>query len=144
MTSKFKMRCQKVFPSSFHRWRKHSIVLSLLSPLFLKSIIEASGSRLWRRRMCAHLLLLRAAKLQLAVEQPLTEGLWNPLKKDTPIQRQRISHSKMVGGAQSRSNQIPYQLDGWPTDWRTIILKKFSHYCECSESHIKVPSLGIR
>ena len=48
--------------------------------------------------MCAHLLLLRAAKLQLAVEQPLTEGLWNPLKKDTPIQRQRRSHSKMVGG----------------------------------------------
>ena len=39
----------------------------------------------------------KAPKSQLAVEQPLSGGCWNPPK--TPhIQRQRRSHSKMAGG----------------------------------------------
>ena len=65
-----------------------------------------------------------------------------PTKKTPHIQRQR-SFNKMVGGAQSWSNQIPYPRGGWPSDWRTIIPKKFSHYCESSELHVRLSNLGI-
>ena len=48
---------------------------------------------------------IRAPKSQPTVEQPLTEGYWNPSKKKKKIpgvQRQRRSHNKMmVGGVQS-------------------------------------------
>ena len=84
----------------------------------------------------------RAPKLQLAVEQPLTGECWKPPKRIPHVQKQR-SHSKMVVGVQTQQNQIPYPPGGWPTDWRTIIPKKFSHYCEVSEPHIKLPSLEI-
>ena len=48
-------------------------------------------------------------------------------------------------GAQSWSNQTLYPPGGWPTDWRTIILKKFSLCCEGSESPIlSNPAWGIR
>ena len=33
----------------------------------------------------------------------------------------------MVGGVQPWKNQIPYWPGGWPTNWRKIIPKKFSH-----------------
>ena len=46
----------------------------------------------------------RAPKLQLAVEQPLTGGCWNPPKKDIHVQIQRRILSKMVEGA--HDNQI--------------------------------------
>ena len=39
-------------------------------------------------------------------------------KKIPPVQRQRRSHSKTVGEAQS--HQIPYLPGEWPTDWRTM------------------------
>ena len=41
-----------------------------------------------------------AQKLQLAVEQLLTGGSWNPSKSDTHVKKQR-SHSEMVEGVQS-------------------------------------------
>ena len=62
-----------------------------------------------------HILLLhssppaRVPKLQLAVEQSLTGGRWNAIKKKIPhVQRQRSSHRKMVGEASSRQNQTQY------------------------------------
>ena len=46
----------------------------------------------------------------------------------------------MVGGVQSWQNQILYLPGGWPTNWRTIMPKKFSQCYEDSESHIRLPS----
>ena len=51
----------------------------------------------------------------------------------------------MAGGVQSRQNQIPYPPGEWPTNWRTTTIpKKFSHCCEGSEPHARLPSLGIQ
>ena len=46
----------------------------------------------------------RAQKLQLAFEQPLTGGCWNPptKKKKIPHVKRQRSCSKTVGGAQSQ------------------------------------------
>ena len=44
---------------------------------------------------------VRAPKSQLAIENPLTGGLWNSPEKDTRVQRQRRSYNKTVGGEQS-------------------------------------------
>ena len=85
----------------------------------------------------------RAPKLQLAVEQPLTGECCKPPKRIPHVQKQR-SHSKMVVGVQTQQNQIPYPPGGWPTDWRTIIPKKFSHYCKHSRLHIRLHNLGVR
>ena len=38
--------------------------------------------------------------------------------------------------------KIPYPPGEQPKNWRTIIPKKFSHYCEGSEPHINLPRLG--
>ena len=65
-----------------------------------------------------------------------------PSRKIPHIQRQRRSCSEKVERAQSRQNQIPYPLSGWPTNWRTVIPKEFSHYFEDLEPHIRLPSLG--
>ena len=46
---------------------------------------------------------MRAPKLQLAVEQPLTGGCWNPhTKKRYPMTKDKEEASEMVGGAQSQ------------------------------------------
>ena len=85
-----------------------------------------------------------APKSQLAVEQPSSGECWNPPKEDTHIQRHRRSHNIMVGGVQSQKNQSPYLLGGQPTNWRTIIPKKFSHCYEGSELYLQLPSLRIQ
>ena len=38
----------------------------------------------------------------------------------------------------------PILTRGQPTNWRTIIPKKFSHCCEDSEPHIRLSSLRIQ
>ena len=64
-----------------------------------------------------------------------------PTRKNIPHAQRRRSCSEMVGGAKSRQNQIPYLPGGWFTDRRTIIPKKFSHCCEGSKPHVRLPSL---
>ena len=59
------------------------------------------------------------------------------------IQRQTRSHNEMVGWHNHDKNQSPYLLGEWCTVWRTIIPKKFLHYCEGSEPHVRLPNLGI-
>ena len=86
----------------------------------------------------------KALKLQLAVEQPLTRECWNPPKKDTPHPKtkKKPQQDSRRGTIMIKSNPIPA---GWvTTDLRTIIPKKFLHYCEGSEPHIRLPSLAIR
>ena len=46
--------------------------------------------------------LARALESQLTAEQSTTGRHWNSPKKIPHIQRQRRSHSEMVGGAQSQ------------------------------------------
>ena len=36
-------------------------------------------------------------------------------------------------------NQIPYMPGGWHTNWKIIILQRFSHRSKSSESHIRFP-----
>ena len=48
----------------------------------------------------------------------------------------------MAGGALSRYNQIPYPPGGQLTNWKIIILQRFSHRSESSEPHVRLPSLG--
>ena len=68
---------------------------------------------------------------------------WNLPKKIFYFQRQRRSHNETVGGEHSQYNQMPYPLGGWPTDWKIIILQRFSHQNESSEPHLRLPSLGV-
>ena len=83
---------------------------------------------------------VRAPKSQPAVEQQLKGRHWNPPKKISPIQEQRRSHNKTIGGAQLQLNQILYPLCGWLTNWKTTIPKKFSQCCEGSRPHISSPA----
>jgi len=56
---------------------------------------------------------MRAPKLQLAVEQPLIGGHWNPPKKDNPHPNTRKKPHEMVGSAVTiKSNPISA---GWLT-----------------------------
>ena len=64
----------------------------------------------------------------------------NLLKRDTPCPKTR--YDKTVGGAQSRLNQIPYPPDGWPTDWRTIIPKKFPTVLKVQNPRSGFPAWG--
>ena len=60
------------------------------------------------------------------------------------VKRQRGNCSELVGGVQSQLYQIPEMPGGWPTDGKMTIPKKFLHYCEGSEPHVRLPSLGIQ
>lgn len=56
---------------------------------------------------------VEAAKLQLAVEQPLTEGLWNPLKRILPSKdKEKPQQDGRRGAVKIKSNPIPA---GWVT-----------------------------
>ena len=46
-------------------------------------------------------------------------------------------------GVDLRYNQIPYPLRGGPINWRIIILQRFLHRSESSESYIRLPSPRI-
>ena len=79
----------------------------------------------------------------------LTTNCWTTInKKDLHlpkkvfyIHRQRRSHGT-VGGALLWYNQIPYPPGGQPTNCKIIILQRFSHRSERSETHVRLPSLG--
>ena len=85
---------------------------------------------------------MRTPKLQL-LNNHRQEDARTHQKMISHVQRQRRSWNKMIGRVQSWSNQVPYLLGGWPTDWNTVVPKMFSHCFECSEIYIKLPSLGI-
>ena len=40
-------------------------------------------------------------------------------------------------------NQTLYPSGGQNTNWKIIILQRFSHRSESSEPHLRVPSLGV-
>ena len=84
---------------------------------------------------------MKASPLQLAAELSLARECCYPPKKIPNVQRQRKSCNRMVGEEHSWYNQIPYSLGGWPTNWRKIMPKKFSHCCGGSEPHIRLPRL---
>ena len=107
---------------------------------------ESWGFQFKNDRIEGCLLISSCKKTKFSIsnfEQPLTEDTETHQKKIPYVQRRR-SHSEMVGGVQLQSNKIPYPLGGWPTDWRIVISKKFSHYCEGSEPHVRLSSLGIQ
>ena len=58
------------------------------------------------------------------------------------IQRQRRSHNLTVAEVLSRYNQILYPLGGQPTNWKIIILQRFSHRSENSKPHVRLSQPG--
>ena len=55
----------------------------------------------------------RASKSQLAVEQPLTGGCWNPMKKDIPLRKtKKLQRDGRRGTITIKPNPIPA---GWVT-----------------------------
>ena len=62
---------------------------------------------------------MRAPKSQLAVDQPLTEGHWNPPKKDTSGSgtKEKLQQDGRKGAITIKSNPIPAR-------WATHKLKK--------------------
>ena len=83
-----------------------------------------------------------APKLQLAVEQPLTGGYWSSPKTDIscPKTKQKPQRDRKI---KTWESEIPYRPGAGTTNWRRIIPKSFSHWCEGSEPHIRLPGLGI-
>ena len=99
------------------------------------------GSRQQRGR--ALIFSYQSTKITTRCWTAINRKTREPTKKQTPhTQGQRKSHDKTVGGARSWWNQILYSQGGSPTNWRTIIPKRLSHYCEDSRPHIRLPSLG--
>ena len=76
-----------------------------------------------------------------------TINRWNLPKKIYNLQKQRRNHDKMVGGMLLWYNEIPYLPRGWTTDWKIIILQRFSHRSESSKPHVRLTwgsSFGLR
>ena len=85
----------------------------------------------------------KSTKIATSCWTTIDRKMLEPTKKNTPhVQRQRRSHSETVGGVQTQ-NPNPFPPGEWPTHWRTIKPEKFSHCCEGSELHVRLPSLGI-
>ena len=92
------------------------------------SRLKSSG---WPSR-CA-LIFCQSTKITTSCWTTINRKTLEPTKKkDKLIQAQRRSCNRMVGGAQWQQNQILYLPSGWPTDWRTIIPKRFLHHCQDS------------
>ena len=104
----------------------------------LKRVNFVNFSSRWQnRRLCS------SPPVIAPKSQPSTGGRWNPSKKGTvhPKTKKKPQQDSRRGTIMIKSN--PYPPVGWPINWTTIIKKKFSHCCEGSESHIRLPSLGI-
>ena len=67
-----------------------------------------------------------------------------PTKKDIlhPKTKNKPQQDNSGGAIAIKSNPIP--MGGQPTNWKTIIPQKFSHWSERSEPHVRFPScLGV-
>ena len=84
----------------------------------------------------------RAPKLQLGVERPLTGGCWSSPKTGTSCSKtkKKLQRDRKI---KTWESQIPYRPGADTTNWRRIIPKTFSHWCEGSETHIRLPGLEI-
>ena len=86
----------------------------------------------------------RIPKSQLTAKQPSIKEIGIYKEKIFYIQRQRRNHNQMVGGMHSCDiikSHTPWGR--WPTNWRIIILQKFSHESESSEPHVRLASLKV-
>ena len=73
-----------------------------------------------------------------------------PVMKKTGTYQNRSSTTKNIknepkgGRENSWYNQLQYSLGGWTTNWRVIVLQRFSHRSESSEPHVRLPSQGVQ
>ena len=97
---------------------------------------------LWQSRKTLSSPLLTSIPKITSTEQPVM--------KKTGIYQNRSSTTKNIknepkGGRQnSWYNQLQYPLGGWTTNWRVIVLQRFSHRSESSEPHVRLPSQGVQ
>ena len=132
------------FPSSNHIFNIPKFAHSLQSITMPNFPLKYWKCSRWlSRKTCTHLLLQEQQNCKYLFNIQWQVNAGTHQKRIPHVQRQRRSHSETVGEAQSRWNQFPYLADEWPTDWRTIPIK-FLHYCEGSESCIRLPSLEIQ
>lgn len=75
-----------------------------------------------------------AEQLSLKKSEAFQKGSSTDIKKEPKM--------RPLGKADYLSNQIPYPMDGQPISYRLIILHKFSHRSESSDTHIRPPSCG--
>ena len=73
-----------------------------------------------------------------------------PVMKKTGTYQNRSSTTKNIknepkrGRENSWYNQLQYSLGGWTTNWRVVVLQRFSHRSESSEPHVNCPAKGSR
>ena len=66
-----------------------------------------------------------------------------PTKKSYPTSKDKAAAAVRQQEACNHNRIKSYTHQVGDTDWRIIIPKKFSHCCEHSEPHVRLPSLGI-
>ena len=90
--------------------------------------------------MWAHVLLQEHQNHNQLLNKYRQEDAGTYQKKyPTSKEKEETTVDGRRGTIMIKSNPIP--TIGWPSNWRTIIPKKFSHFCEGSEPHIRLPSL---
>ena len=78
-----------------------------------------SGSRLWGKRMYAHLLLQEHQNCNYLLDNQEQDDAGTQQNKISHLQRQRRSHSEMVG----RKAAITIKLNPMPAEWVTYKLE---------------------
>ena len=109
---------------------------------FFHSRYKSWFRTMWQSRTWAHLLSQRHQNhTQLLNKHPQKRLV--PTKKIFYTQRQRRSHNETAGGVLWGYNQILYLPGGWLTNWKIIILQKFSHRSDSCEPQVSLSSLGV-
>lgn len=99
-------------------------------------------TRQWSRRTWA-CLPSKNTKITRNCWTTIDKKDWKLPKEIFYFQRQRKIHNEMVEGERLQYNQIPYQAGGQHTNWKIIILRRFSHRSESSQRHVRIPSMGV-
>ena len=91
--------------------------------------------------MC-FLLWCQNTKITISCWTTIVRRMLGTTKKYTPNPKtkQKPQQDGRRGTIMIKSNPICLS-GGWPTNWRTIIPKNFSHCCEGSDPHIRLSSL---
>ena len=86
-------------------------------------------------------LLTKTPKSQLTAEQPSTKKMLEPTKKRYPTSKDKATVRWQEGCNCDKANPIPAE---WVTHkLENNYITKFSHRSESSESHGRLPSLGV-
>ena len=90
-------------------------------------------------RVEGHVLISSCKRTKIATS--IDRRTMEPTKKDiSRPKKKKLQQDGRRGTNIIKSN--PISVRWWPTNWRTITSKMFSHSCEGSKPHVRLPSLG--